>query len=51
MGMEFVTQEELNKVVNNLSNNLEATSINLQNNQNGLQEQIINLDHKKWIKI
>ena len=45
MGTEFVTQEELNKVVNNLSNNLQATSINLQNNQMGLQEQIIGLDN------
>lgn len=42
-----VTQKELNHIVNNITNNLISTADNLQSNQMGLQEQIINLDHKK----
>jgi hypothetical protein len=39
--------ERVEQSISNLQNNLTGTAHNLQNNQNGLQEQIINLDHKK----
>ena len=39
----YVTQEELNAVVNSLNANIINTGNNLQANQMGLQEQIINL--------
>ena len=42
-GEKYVTQHELNNVVNNLSNNLVGTANNLQENQMGLQEQILDL--------
>lgn len=41
---KFVTQHELNRVVNNLTNNLVGTAHNLQENQMGLQEQILDLN-------
>lgn len=40
---KYVTQDELNYVVNNLSNNLVGTANNLQENQIGLQKQILDL--------
>jgi len=43
-GENYVTQHELNQVVNNLSNNLIGTANNLQINQTGLQQQILDLD-------
>ena len=42
--------EKVEQSIANLQNNLIGTAHNLQNNQNGLQEQIINLDHKKMDK-
>ena len=41
-----ITQEELNSVTDNLTNNFIGTANNLQNNLNVLQKQINYLDNK-----
>ena len=43
--------QRLEQSIANLQNNLSGTAHNLQSNQMGLQEQIINLDHKKMDKV
>ena len=47
MSERFVTQGELDNVVNNINSNLVGTTDNLQSNQNFLQEQIKSISERE----